>query len=101
MERIAASSMEAVVVTNTISQESKVQFCSKIKVSGRFKRKVEVSVFYLTSSCSREDSQILFFFIYIYREREREREREGAAMFFQFKKKNTFLFQLFRGGGGG
>lgn len=36
LERIASSSMEAVVVTNTIPQEAKVAICPKIKVSGSF-----------------------------------------------------------------
>lgn len=32
LDRIASSAMEAVVVTNTVPQEAKVQKCSKIKV---------------------------------------------------------------------
>lgn len=32
LERIASSALEAVVVTNTVPQEAKVQICSKIKV---------------------------------------------------------------------
>ena len=34
LERISSSAMEAVVVTNTVPQEKKVEICSKIKVKG-------------------------------------------------------------------
>ena len=33
LERISQSCMEAVVVTNTVPQEAKVQVCEKIKVA--------------------------------------------------------------------